>query len=46
MMDSKNKYEAPSSSVVELKYEGILCESLPGGSSQGIINVLFGEETI
>ena len=38
MMDSKKKYESPSLTTVELKYEGVLCQS--GGSDPLIPEII------
>jgi len=34
-METKNRifYEAPTAEIVELKFDGILCQSIPGGAS-------------
>ena len=46
MKPMKKAYAAPSSETVEMRFRGVLCESLPDESSQGNMNVLYGEETI
>ena len=33
MTKVKKLYEAPATTVVQLKFNGILCQSIPGGAS-------------
>lgn len=46
-MAKKLNYVSPSSETVEMHFQGVLCDSQtsPDGSSQGNMNVLYGEET-